>query len=854
MSSAALLLRALVTRYARSHALRSIVTLVAVALGVASAYAIDLANGTAIASFTSSVNVIANRVNLQVFGTGVGFDERTLLRVQALPGVRVASPVVTGELVVGSRGALLDGEIVRVLGIDITRASAPPGVRDAQAGAAQFDLHRFIDDDGIFISERIARSYHAPAGGTLRAFAGARPVRLPVMGVIPPHTVGVDSSVAFVDIATAQQLFHEVGRLDRIDIEADPAHLDAVRAAVERVVPHGTRVLAPRTRLSEIRRMLASFTMNLTALAYVALLVGMYLIYNAVAISVVQRSAEIGTLRALGARRAQIFRTFVTEGALYGALGSVAGLLLGFLLARFSLGAVQQTVSALYVGSHSDAVVFSWFATIKAFALGVLLAMAAAALPAANAAATPAARIMRNTGAAERRVRGFTRTTALAGVVALILAVLAMRLPAIGDGIPLFGYVAGVLAIAGVSLLTPSALAFATLPLGVLRNAYATIAAAFLRASPRRISVAVASLTVAVAMMVAIAVLVGSFRATIVAWTNDTLSADLYITTPGAADADLRGGFTQPFVDRIARVPGVRAVDTIRRVEIVLDGKFADLGATDVASLVSRNKLRFLGNVDVAHLAAAMHGTDTVVVSVPFSTHFHLGVGDSFVLNTPAGNVPVRILAVYNDYSTSGGTLFMDDSTFRRLYHDATYDSVAAYLAPGADVGRVRTAIERAVAPLKIDINTNDELRAYALGVFDRTFAITNALYIVSIVIAVLGVVSTLFALVLERRIDIALLRYIGLTRTGVQRMVFVQALAIGTLSGVLGILLGLILAADLIFVINRQSFGWLIEWHSPGWFYLQAFAMVVVAAIVAAVYPAVVASRVHSSEVMRVE
>ncbi len=854
MTAFVLLVRALVTGYARSHGLRSLVTLVAVALGVASAYAIDLANGTAIASFASSVNVIANRVNLQVFGTGVGFDERTLLRVQNLPGVRAASPVVSGELAVGSHGAALQGEIVRVIGIDITRASTPPGVRDAQANAPQFDLHRFIDGGGIIISRRISRTYHAPAGGVLRAYAGARRVALPVMGVIPPRTVGVDSSVAFTDIATAQQLFDSVGKLDRIDIEADPARLAQVRKAVERVVPPGTRVLTPHTRLDEIKRMLASFTMNLTALAYVALLVGMYLIYNAVAISVVQRGSEIGTLRALGARRGQIFAAFVAEGAIYGVLGSLVGLALGFALARLSLGAVQQTVSALYVGSHSDTVLVSGFATAKAFVLGLLLSMTAAAIPAVSAAATPAARIMRNTGAAERRVRGFTRTTAIAGLAALLLAVLSMRLPAIGDGIPLFGYVAGVLAIAGASLLTPVSLALVTRPLSFARNAYATIAAAFLRASPRRISVAVASLTVAVAMMVAIAVLVGSFRATIVAWTNDTLAADLYISTPGAADADLRGGFTPAFVARIARVPGVAAVETIRRIEVRVDGVFADLGAIDASSLATRNNLRFLGHVDVPRLARALHDSDSVVISVPFATHTHLGTGDSFVLDTPSGHVRVHILAVYNDYSTSGGTFFMDDAVYRRLYRDPTYDSVAVYLATGAQAGLVRSAIERAVAPLHIEIDTNDELRAYALAVFDRTFAITNALYIVSIVIAVLGVVSTLFALVLERRIDIALLRYIGLARAGVQRMVFVQALAIGVLSGVLGILLGLLLAADLIFVINRQSFGWLIEWHSPGWFYLEAFAMVVVAAIAAAVYPALVASRIHSSEVMRVE
>jgi putative ABC transport system permease protein len=249
-----------------------------------------------------------------------------------------------------------------------------------------------------------------------------------------------------------------------------------------------------------------------------------------------------------------------------------------------------------------------------------------------------------------------------------------------------------------------------------------------------------------------------------------------------------------------------------------------------------------------------MHTGNVAVISVPFATHFGLAPGDSFSIPTPSGLVTLHIIGEYNDYSTSGGTFFIDESTFRRLFHDHNVDSVAVYLHSGALAPRVRTDIERALLPMRVTINSNAELRAYALSVFDRTFAITNALYAVSIVIAVLGVVSTLFALVLERRIDIALLRYVGLTRAGVQRVVLVQALVVGIVSGILGILLGIALAADLIYVINRQSFGWLIEWQTPGPFYAQAFAMVVVAALVAAIYPARVASAIKTSEVLRVE
>ncbi len=643
MSERALLVRALVVGYARANALRALVTLFAVALGVSASYSIDLANATAVDSFARSIDVIANHVNLQVFAGGTGFDERALLRVQAVPHVTSASPVVEGQLVAGVRPKQPEsGEIVRVLGIDLTRAAVPDAAR-SRNGDRAFDLHRFIDERGIITSKRIADRY--VRGGFLDAYAGTRRVHLPVLAVIAPGTAGVDSSVAFVDIATAQTLFESIGKLDRIDLIVPPANLVAVESAVTRAVPAGVRVLEPHTRLNEIQRMLSSFQMNLSVLADVALLVGMYLIYNAVAISVVQRKSEIGTLRALGVTRAQIFVTFLSEGAIYGAVGALLGIAIGFALAHFSVDAVEQTVSSLYVGSHADRVVVSWPATVRAFFTGIVLAMLSALAPAAEAAWTPAARTMRAGPGSERAVPGLSGRSAAAGVVAIAVAVLLMRLPAI-HGVPFFGYAAGVLLIAGASLCTPIVLAGAVHVLRSFRTTRpsATIAAGFLRASPQRFSVAIASLAVAVSMMVAIAILVGSFRSTVVAWTSDTLSADLYVKTPGAVDASFRASFTPNEVERITRVPGVAAVDTYRGFNVAFRGGFAELGSTNVDSFYARNKLRFIGHADPAAIAGEMSGRQAAVISEPFSTHFGLKAGDDFMLDTPSGAAHFKIL------------------------------------------------------------------------------------------------------------------------------------------------------------------------------------------------------------------
>lgn len=852
---------ALVWGHVGANRLRSAVTVLAVALGVAIALSVDLANATAIASFSSSVNVISNRVNLQVLGVGRGFDDRTILRVQNVPGVLYAGPAIEDSLTVGARpGDAFSGEILRVLGVDLLRPvpgsdgifGTPGDVADNTPAADPWVL---VNGHGALISPRIAARYHWHPGSSIVALAGDRDVRLRVAGILPANLAGVDSSVVFVDIATAQEIFNKLGRLDRIDCIVDPARLTQTAAAVRRVLPPGVRAIQPKVRTGEIARMLRSFQLNLAALSYIALLVGMYLIYNTVAISVVQRRPEIGTLRALGVKRGGILRTFLAEGALFGVAGSAFGLVVGSVLARFSVAAVSRTVDTLYVGSHADRVVYDPLVLLKAFAIGVAAAVVASLVPALEAASTPPAITMRAQGY-ERRLPGLARRAALAGALLLLLGYGCTFAPAIDD-VPVFGYAAGLLIIFGGSLFAPLAIAGASrLASAVLRSRSAAgeIAAANLGSSPVRNSVAVASLMIAIAMTVAVAILIGSFRTTVVAWANETLKADLFVRPLGLGDASTDATFSPAVVRTIARLPGVASLDVIREISIPFRGRITNLGATDLAAFVGRRTVRFVGAVDAAALRRNLPGSTNVLVSEPFATKFGLGPGGTFTLDTPSGMTSFTIAGVYNDYSSDAGYVLMDLATFRRLYHDPSITSVAVYARPGADLAALRTAIVRSVNPLKIDTETTRELRTLVITIFDRTFAITYALYVISITIAVLGVVSTLFALVLERRREIGLLRYLGLRTRDVRRMVYFEAAFIGLLGGVIGVAVGVLLALLLIFVINRQAFGWLIELHMPWDFLVEAVVLVVVAALVAGVYPARVAARIRTAEAVRAE
>jgi putative ABC transport system permease protein len=853
--------RALVWGHISANKLRSAVTVLAVALGVAIALSVDLANTTAVASFASSVNVISNHVNLQVLGVGRGFDERTIRNVQNVPGVLYANPAIEDALTIGARhGDAFSGEILRVLGVDLLRpvpgsggTLATPG--DVATGTSAPDPWVLVNGHGAFISTRIAAKYHWSAGSTIVGLAGDRTVRLRVAAVLPASVSSVDSSVVFVDIATAQELFGKIGRLDRIDCIVDAARLVQTADAIRRVLPPGVRAIEPKVRTGEIGRMLRSFQLNLAALSYVALLVGMYLIYNTMAISVVQRRPEIGTLRALGVKRGQILRTFLAEGALFGVVGSLFGLAIGSGLATFSVAAVSKTVDTLYVATHADHVIYDPVVLLKALLIGIAAAIVAALVPALEAAATPPAIAMRAHGF-ERRLPHLALRTSIFGLGLLLAGYACTFAPPIGD-VPVFGYAAGLLFIFAGSLFAPLAIAglsrFAR-AVFASRSPAGEIAAANLGSSPVRNSVAVASLMIAIAMTVAVAILIGSFRTTVVAWANDTLKADLFVRPMGLGDASSEATFSPAIASTIARLPGVAGVDVIREISIPFQGRITNLGATDLARFAGRSKVRFIGRVDQDALVRTLPRSTNVLISEPFATKFGLDTGGRFALDTPSGMTTFSVAAVYNDYSSDAGVVLLDLATFRRLYGDPSINSIAVTARPGTDLVNLRSAIVRSVLPLRVDTETTRELRTLVITIFDRTFAITYALYVISITIAVLGVVSTLFALVLERRREIGLLRYLGLRTRDVRRMVYFEAAFIGLLGGISGVVVGVLLALLLIFVINRQAFGWLIELHMPYDFLGEAIVLVVIAALVAGIYPAGVAARIRTSEAVRSE
>jgi len=835
--------------------LRTLLSILSVGLGVGVVLAIQLANRSAIGSFQSSLLEIAGRSNLSIFATN-GIDELLLPRLRETlgPDVKI-SPVVESTAVVPATR-----EALRVLGIDIVqdrpfRETALEGIR---LSPRDF-LLLLTDPHSIVVGEAFARRHGLQSGSKLPLLVHDRREEFTVRGILAPQGVGkvLAGNIALLDIAAAQLAFRRLGKLDRIDLAVPPERLSQTQALLERQLPAGLRVERPHEQAAQTDKMLRAFRWNLTALSYVSLVVGAFLIYNTIAVSVVRRRSEIGTLRALGATSGQVLRLFLAEALVLGVAGGFAGIALGRMLADFALRLVSGTVNTLYVAAPPAPIQLDWSLAGIAVGIGGLTAVLSALLPALEATEVLPAEALQH-GAHEQHRRLAVRRYAALGMVTLILAGVAARLPAV-DGLPLFGYLSALLVIVGFSFLMPLFLYFLTAaldwPVKKVAGVEGHLAARGLAASPARISVLVMSLATAVAMMASVAIMVGSFRQTVEHWATQTLRADLFLR-PAAQLAGVSDATIPPQAVALVRShPNVAAVDAFRSLDLIYGGRRVLLGAGEWATLARYGNLLF---VDGRSPQQVMTGdtAQSVIVSEPFAIHMGVRRGQRIELETPSGKASFEVAGIYYDYTNDRGTIVLDRPVYQQLFHDDTASTLAIYLKAGANEEDVRAQLASTLGEngYQFLITPNAALQRAVLRVFDRTFAITYALEVLAILIAALGIANSLLAFVIERRRELGILRVLGASRGQLRKMILTEAALVGLFGNLVGWLMGLLLSLILIFTVNKQSFGWTIQFSYPTTFLLLSGLAIWVVTILAGLYPARVAARFVPAEVIAIE
>jgi putative ABC transport system permease protein len=395
-----------------------------------------------------------------------------------------------------------------------------------------------------------------------------------------------------------------------------------------------------------------------------------------------------------------------------------------------------------------------------------------------------------------------------------------------------------------------------TRALGAILGVEASLASQSLSASLRRTSVLVGALSTAIAMMTAVGIMVGSFRETVQLWMNDQVPADLYVRAAGVPAADRHPSLTSEFADRIEGLPGVAAIDRLRDYEITYEGMPAGLASVELNTRRTYHKASFLSGRATNDVLSELRDANAVVVSEPFANKHHVKRGDSITLSLGGARAGFRVDDVFYDYSSERGTVVMDRATALKYLPDPAPSSLAIYLSPTASLAHVRKEIEDAAGDgdHRILIFSNRDLRTQALIIFDRTFAITYALEAVAVIVAVIGVAGALLAVVIDRRRELGLLRFLGAASWQIRKLILVEAGILGLLATLAGVIQGFALSLILVFVINKQSFGWTIRFHWPVAVLLGALSVVYVATVLAGLYPANVAIRLNPIEVVHEE
>jgi putative ABC transport system permease protein len=493
---------------------------------------------------------------------------------------------------------------------------------------------------------------------------------------------------------------------------------------------------------------------------------------------------------------------------------------------------------------------------VLALIVGVGAAIASAYSPAREASLVPPVEAMAR-GKVEYAAQVHKTHDLWLALLLAACAAAASRAPAIA-GKPVLGYLAALLLVCASALAIPAMVdavaALAARPLGRFVGPEGMLASRSLSASLRRTSVLVGALSTAIAMMTAVGIMVGSFRETVRQWMGDQLPADLYMRPAGEPAADRHPTISPELADRIAGLPGVAAIDRLRDYEITYEGMPAELGSIELNVLRSNHNGDFLSGKPVDEVLRALRDSNAVIVSEPFANKHHVKAGDTIELSLGGARGSFRVADIYYDYSSERGSVLMDRNILLRYLPDPAPSNLAIYAVPGARLETVRAQIEKASESHRVLIFSNRDLRREALRIFDRTFAITYALEAVAVIVAVMGVAGALLALVIDRRRELGLLRFLGAASGQVRKLIMVEAGLLGLLATFAGVALGFALSLILIFVINKQSFGWTIQFHWPVAVLVGALAVVYVATILAGLYPANVAVGLNPIEVVHEE
>ncbi|MEX0828951.1 MAG: FtsX-like permease family protein [Nitrospirales bacterium] len=850
----------LVTEHLRHRPIRSLLTVVGVAIGVSAWLAIRVVNGEVYRSFEQSVESVVGEASVMVSGGSEGMDEQNLRPLQSHPGVRSVSPVlkIEGEIQAGA----WSGRPLRIWGVDLLEQGKNWEVRGPSGIFSREDWDQLFAPTTVFLEEELAEKLGMGQGGILSVKVKGSVHHLIVGRVVDSFGLlgGVQEQVV-MDIAATQWMFGWLGRIHHAAIVPEPGvAISTLIQELRSLLLETIQVSRSSRRNRQVESMLHAFQMNLTMLSGISLLVGIFLVYNATAFSVVHHRQEIGILRSIGMKRQSITMLFLLEAGVLGVAGGVSGCWLGLLLARWLTVLIGQNVGELYGMDSLFSMPVPVHMLIEAMSLGVGVSLVGALRPAWEASTMAPVQALAG-GQSQTEDDYPAQGSKWVVVGSLLGAGMLSQMPPV-QSIPVGGYTAAFCLLMGGAAAGPVlSLWFSRWSqrrLGTRAGLLPALAAEQMGRNPRRTSVTMAAIVVGLAILVGVGIMIQSFRQTVELWIEQTLMADIIIAPTswlGEQDSlDQNQGLPRRLAKHILDIPGIEAVDSYVETSVEADGKTVALVSRDVRLHSERSQYLFLQGESSEVLRHVVDDRG-VIISEVLAKRLGVSVGNLLPLTTPRGTEQFPVKGVFYDYATDGGKVVMDQGLFAEKWEERDVTVFAVYLKEGQSLSAVRREIEDTLKnETPIATISNGELKEEILDIFDRTFRVTYVLELIALSVAVLGIMNTLLTSILERRRELATLRAIGASGGQIQGLIVWESCYLAGLGAVVGIVVGMALSVVLIKVINKQSFGWTIQfalaWETIGMAVLVALA----AALIGAWVPARWASRQTIAENLRYE
>ncbi|MET0287539.1 MAG: FtsX-like permease family protein [Polyangiales bacterium] len=830
------LIRYIALRHLTASPGRTLLTLLGITLGVALVFAIELVNGSVLASFRQSVDQMAGKTAL-IVGDGTGVDEELLDVIKGVEGVEVAAPVIQESMRDTRTGAQL-----AVLAVDSLTDRA---VRDYEGPRVQIgDELAFLNDPrGLLVSTSYAKKHGLREGATMALETLHGPATFTVRGMLAPtgplKVFGGD--VVMMDVFAAQIAFERGRRFDRVDIvPSEGSDVEVLAERIRGAISQRATVNRPQQRAADAEQIVAGFRLGLSIASLVAMMVGGFIVYNALAIAVAQRRREIGILRALGATRGQIVALFVGEGVLLGAVGSCLGVMLGLLLGRSTLQLVAASISEMYVAVQSDELFLTPRQFVIGAAVGVGTSFAAALLPARRASAVEPASAMRKTVVT---ADGGLTTARRAGLASLGFALLAAVVAYVAH--QRSDFVLG----AGVSVFLAFSVAFITPLLARWISALARRLArgqppavrlgvlSFERNSVRN-AIAIAALAMALGNVVNIGCFLESIKVNTQHWFDRTLKSDIVVFAGEKVGAKIEHPLPGSMLGELAALPGVEFVNPLRMARQSLQGKPYYLFAYNLPEYSRHDEVPVVEG-ELASALVEIEAGRGLAASEQFSKEFNVHLGDQVTLQTPQGPRAFRIALVYVDYSAELGILTTTREVYLSIWKDTLVDWYGLYLRPGTAMEPLRARISRELGKRhQLMVLGNADYKAEVLATFDRSFTLMRAMELVALIVALLGIVNTLVVSVIDRTVELGILKAIGAVRQQVRSMFVVEAFLIGLAAAVLGLVAGVGFSLYTVKELLRFQMGWQIEWQLSLRTVLETVAAAQLVALLGAWFP----------------